>query len=350
MTKITIRTDASINMGSGHVMRCLVLAELLSDQGASVEFICKELPGNLIGFIKKTKNFAVHILPVSNELSKNNWQVDAKQTNDILKRKATKVDWMIVDSYALDYNWEQQVRSAVKKIMVIDDLANRPHDCDLLLDQNYYLKKKRYLELIPAACIQLLGPKYILLRKEFTEARKTLLMKTGVVKRILISYGGSDPTNETIKALKAVQHLNLQETIIDVVIGQNNPHQDEIENLIPNIKNTNLFIQINDIAKFMAAADLSFGAGGSTTWERHFLGLPTITTITADNQKQTTKDIECLGTIWNLGWHEDVDSFALTAAMHKAFKAPETLRVMSNNALKFMENLTQNWISDQLFA
>jgi len=139
--KIIFRVDASVRMGSGHVMRCLILADRLSDLGANVEFICKESPGNLIDFIRETKGFAVDPLPDDPPLSLSAWSDDAEQTGEILQQKRHLIDWIIIDHYSLDHRWECDLRKYVKKIMVIDDLANRPHECDLLLDQNYYRKK-----------------------------------------------------------------------------------------------------------------------------------------------------------------------------------------------------------------
>lgn len=347
---VIFRVDASIHIGSGHVMRCLTLADRLQELGANVGFICKESPGNLIDFIRKKNMFAIYSLPDSPPLSLSAWSTDAEKTGAILQQKKRPFDWLIVDHYALDHRWESRVRRFVKKVMVIDDLANRPHDCDLLLDQNYYREKNRYLELIPKTCCQLLGLQYILLRKEFSEARKSLLPRNGKVRRILIFFGSSDPTNETAKTLKALKRLDLQEIKIDVIIGQTNQHLLGLERIILLMPNTKLYIQTNNMAELIAVADLAIGACGSTIWERHFLGLPTISIITADNQIQVTKDIEPFETMWNLGWHEDVSTSTLANTIAQALENPKALKTMSEKALTIFNNYEEpDWPRSHLF-
>ncbi|HDL08410.1 MAG TPA: UDP-2,4-diacetamido-2,4,6-trideoxy-beta-L-altropyranose hydrolase [Desulfobacteraceae bacterium] len=239
MNKILIiRADASVQIGTGHVMRCLTLADELRERGADIIFVCREFDGNLCGYIEE-KHYIVHRLPVSNEQEHNiegnlkhavwlgaDWQTDARQVEEIIKGVDTPPDWLVVDHYAIDERWEGHLRPYCKKIMAIDDLADRPHDCDLLLDQNFYENlESRYDGLVPAWCKKLLGPKYALLRPEFREARKNLRKRDGHVKRIMIFFGGSDPSNETAKALEAVRMLNRPDIAVDVVVGafnQNN--------------------------------------------------------------------------------------------------------------------------------
>jgi len=338
-----------VRMGSGHVIRCLTLADRLRDLGANVGFICKESPGNLIDFIRETEGFTVDPLPDNPPLSLNDWSADAEQTGAILQQKQHPIDWLIIDHYALDHRWECDVHRYVKKIMVIDDLANRPHECDLLLDQNYYQEKNRYQRLVPKTCRQLLGPKYILFRKEFGIVRKSLLPRNGKVRRILIFFGCSDPTNETTKALKTLQQLDLQGIKIDVIIGNNNQCIPEIERLTLLTPNTKLYIQTNNMAELIAAADLAIGSGGSSIWERHLLGLPTITIITADHQIEVMESVEYFKTIWNLGWYEDVSKSILADAITHALEDPKTLISMSEKALSIFKINKPDWIRSNLF-
>ena len=190
-----------------------------------------------------------------------------------------------MDHYGLDEEWERLLRPHAAKIMVIDDLADRRHDCDLLLDQNLFIDGElRYDELVSPACTKLLGPKYALLRKEFRDAKKNLRERTGEVKRVLVFLGGADPDNITglsIEALSAPEFLHLQ---VDVVIGLQNPNREKIERLVHARPRTALHIQAANMAELMCAADLSIGAGGSTTWERLSLGLPSIIIPIAKNQ------------------------------------------------------------------
>ena len=295
--KLLIRTDADVSIGTGHVMRCLTLADELRGRGAEVIFVCREFDGNLCDYIEK-KGYIVHRLPVSNEREHNiegnlkhaawlgaDWQTDARQVEEIIKDFGTPLDWLVVDHYALDERWERYLRRYVKKIMVIDDLADRPHDCDLLLDQNFYENmESRYDVLAPSRCKKLLGPKYALLRPEFREARKNLRKHDGRIRRIMIFFGGSDPTNETAKALEAVRMLNRSDIAVDVVVGSANPNKDKTNKLCASITNVTYHCQVSNMAKLMADADLFIGGGGSTTWERCCLGLPSLIMAVASNQ------------------------------------------------------------------
>ncbi len=293
--KFAIRTDSSTKIGSGHLMRCLTLAEELREKNQQVVFVCRELEGNLIHLIKQ-KGFEVFSLPFPSgdfeadpsvphsKWLETSWQNDLEQTKEALKIFG-EFDWLVVDHYALDCKWEAEIRDLTRKIMVIDDLADRKHDCDLLLDQNLYENMEvRYQGLVPDKCKLLLGPQYVLLRKEFKEARKNLRKRDGSIKRILIFFGGVDPTNETEKALKAIDELNKPEIVIDVVVGASNPNKQQIEKLCSERPNTNFYCQVQNMAELMNEADLAIGAGGTTTWERCYLGLPSIVVPIADNQ------------------------------------------------------------------
>ena len=238
--KVVFRTDSSLQIGSGHVMRCLTLADELRLRGADVMFVCREHPGNLIGLIE-AKGYPVVRLPQAEveytaapeDLAHAtwlgvSWQQDAADT--IAAIGDTQPQWLIIDHYAIDHRWEEKLRSDVGKIMVIDDLADRPHNCDLLLDQNLYqAMQTRYDNLVPISCQKLLGPKYALLRPEFAAARKSLQLRDGQVKRVLVFFGGVDPSNETGKALQALAGFIDRQFEVDVVVGGGNLHKEQIQ-------------------------------------------------------------------------------------------------------------------------
>jgi len=279
---ILIRADASITIGSGHVMRCLTIANQLKRLKHNVLFWMEHLPGNMIDFVIDQG------YPVISE--------------------STSADILIVDHYQLDMNWEQSMRSNFKRIVVIDDLANKQHDCDVLLDQNvvpHY--EQRYDQLVSSHCVKLLGPKYLIIRDEFIEERTRLIDRTGEVKRLLVFMGGSDPTNETMKVLIALQQTSASFDHIDVVVGSSNANRSQIEQIC-NKQQYAYHCQIDYMAHLMAEADFSIGAGGATTWERCYVGLPSSSTIVARNQMESTQTAEQLGAIINLGWHEMVTS------------------------------------------
>lgn len=316
MMKIVIRVDSSTQIGSGHLMRCLTLAEQLRKKypAAEIFFIARALVGNLNYLIVKNAYNLLELPyaePTDNLTGYEKWltvkpAVDAEETSQKLQQLG-KVDLLVADSYAIDEAWEKPVRAYVKKLMIIDDLANRRHCCDILLDQNYYKDmQSRYNGLVPADCELRLGPKYVLLREEFYAAKKQLKKRDGSIKNIFVFFGGSDLTNETMKALKAIEMLNWDNLEVNVIVGGSNPHRSEIEAFCQNKAEFNYFCQVSNIAELMNQADIAIGAGGSTTWERCFLGLPSLVVAIADNQLQGCKDCGEDGIIFYLGKASEV--------------------------------------------
>ena len=241
IVKVVIRTDSSIRIGTGHLMRCLTLADSLRRQGAEIVFICRNLEGHMAR-IARAKDYDVTMLPIPDASTKvkspaneyDEWlgvekDIDASQTLSALSKLDVAVDWLIVDHYALDADWERKVQPLVNNIMAIDDLANREHSCDLLLDQNLFdSAEQRYAGLVPESCKMLLGPRYALLRDEFLYATEKKPMRDGSVRRLFVFFGGADPTNETGKTLKAIAMLQRPDIEVEVVIGGSNPHRDEL--------------------------------------------------------------------------------------------------------------------------
>lgn len=314
-------------------MRCLTLADALKAADVKVSFICRELPGNLKDYIAQ-KGYQVSSLSFTEDITS---EADAELTLAILKKIPGSISWLIADHYGIDAKWESILRNHVKKIMVIDDLANRHHECDLILDQNYYPDmEQRYSNLLPTSCQKLLGPGYALLRIEFIQARKKLSQKDGNVHRILISFGGSDITNETEKTLLALQMLARPNVHLDVVVGKANPHKHTIKRICSESPNVTFHHQISNIAELMLQADLAIGGGGTSTWERCFLGLPTLTMITADNQIETTEALAKVGVIWNLGLATMVTPESLLKVLQKIMGEPHVVREKSLAALKIM--------------
>lgn len=318
-----IRADASTSIGSGHVMRCLTLAHRLKkEKNARVVFVMRVLPGNLIGVVEKQGFEVLKLLPANQKYSLNGYglwltvpmDVDAQQNIEVLQHYLQEhgcdvVDRLIVDSYALDEQWELMLRPYCKEIMVIDDLANRRHDCDILLDQNFYLNKDvRYAGLVPEHCKMLLGPEHALLREEFYEAKKHLRKRDGNIKNILVFYGGSDLTNETEKAIKALVQLHNEgySFTADVITGVSNSCREKIEKICSKYHFLHYYCQVSNMAEFMNKADLMLGAGGSTTWERLYMELPALVTAVAENQIQGCEDCSQAGLIDYIGESEKV--------------------------------------------
>lgn len=314
------RVDSSSLIGSGHVIRCLTLATELRKQKNKCKFICRDHENNFIKKIKK-ENFEVIILPnlkklklVKNTNNKKpiysewigaSWMEDAKQTINVLKNE--NVNWLVIDHYGIEHKWEKKLRPYTKKIMVIDDLANRNHDCDLLLDQNLIFNfKDRYLKRLPKNCISLLGPKYSLLQNEYKDLYISTPARVGPVKRILVYFGASDHKQITKKTLLAFLQLNRKDITMDIVISSNSSQLNDIKKILKKNKNIKVHINLKSLANLIAIADLAVGACGSTSWERCCLGLPSIVITTADNQKQVAKELQKQKLISWLGHHDTI--------------------------------------------
>jgi len=360
---IYFRADASVQIGTGHIMRCLTFADELRGRGAEAVFVCREFDGNLCGYIEE-KGYVVHRLSVSNEPEQEHniegnlkhaawlgtdWQTDAMQVEEIIKDLDTPPDCLVVDHYALDERWEGYLRPCVKKIMVIDDLADRAHDCDLLLDQNIYENlESRYDSLVPSGCKKFLGPKHALLRPEFSEARKNLRKRDGHVKRIMIFFGGSDSTNETAKALEAIRMLNRPDIAVDVVVGSTNPNKGKINELCATMTNVTYYCQVSNMAKLMADADLFIGGGGSTTWERCCLGLPSLIISTARNQNAIAVGCDQAGIGIHINKLKDLSPYQIQIEIEKMFLNQTILLNMGKKSANMVDGKGATYVASIL--
>ena len=331
--KVVFRVDASINIGTGHVMRCLTLAKALINQHTQVEFICREHRGHLIDYIKES-GFNVHSLPIENETEKNHFtrpgktekslfhsawlgvsqQQDAIDCLPILDK--VQPNWLIVDHYAIDQQWQAELKPYYHKLMVIDDIADRQHLCDILLDQTYGDTPEKYAGLVPQNCTLLMGTQYALLRPEFAQWRELSLKRREQIalNHLLITLGGIDVDNVTSAVLLALQSCKLPEKLkITVVMGANAPHLQAVTELAEQMScelnlQVNIKVNVANMAELMANADLAIGGSGSTSWERCCLGLPTLVIVLAENQKGIAKNLKKAGAATVLEMNE-LDKF-----------------------------------------
>lgn len=314
--KIAFRVDASLQIGSGHVMRCLTLATALRAQGAECHFICREHPGDLIAQIHE-RDFSVTTLaamhPDAQAASPGDeslpgyaawlgchWQEDAEATLNVLDTRS--FDWLVVDHYALDYRWEHRIRSHCSQVMVIDDLADRRHDCDLLMDQNLGRKPDDYAGLVPEACRVLAGTPYALVRPDFAELRKGSLQRrhSPRLRRLLVSMGGVDQNNATGAILSALERCQLPNGVaVTVVMGAHSPWLRTVQARAANLPwPCEVRVNVSDMANLMAESDLAIGAGGGTSWERCVLGVPSVVVVLADNQVSSAKALAKAGAVY----------------------------------------------------
>ena len=299
---IIFRVDSGVRIGSGHMFRCITLAKALKNH--NIIFLCKEIS---LEFRKlcKNNNFQIYYIRKNRSLEKKiDSNLDSKKTIEIIIRKKINPDLIIIDNYYINNNWEKALKKYVKKIVVIDDFINRKHDCDMIINQNLSKKQiKKYQLSFPENCFKLFGPKFAILRNEFIENRKRVKTRESI-KNILISFGSSDPTNETIKAIRAMK--DFQKYKIDVVVGTLNRRKNVIKKICSNFNNLKFHLQTDKMALLMRKADISIGAAGTTSWERCCLGLPTIVSILSKDQLIIVENLVTQKTIINLGFSKDV--------------------------------------------
>lgn len=346
---ILIRVDASATIGSGHVMRCLTLACALKERGLRVVFLMRELDGHRFNEVE-AKGFNVILLKNSDKNDMVCWKSDAIQTIEIISKLTFLLDWIIVDHYALDARWEEQLQAYTKKMMVIDDLADRPHCCDMLLDQNVHLNmEKRYQHLLSRETELLLGPTYALLRKEFLQYRNQRKEYAGVIKKILVFFGGGDNVQLTIKTVDILLKLYGKDIEISV-IGKAYSEKNEIEKFCTPFNNVNYFSQVSNIAELMLDADLSIGAGGSTTWERCCMGLPSLVISVADNQVEISKTVDQMGAIKYLGDANHLTTEIFSGHISNIMNDSSTLKKISSKAHQLVDGMGCERVAERFLS
>lgn len=318
--KVLIRADASTVIGSGHVARCLTLAKALRALGAQVSFACRRLAGDLTAqiaaqgwpvreLVVEAPGDAPRAPSVANIEALLAWQPDIAALAEQLPQGA-RFDWIVVDHYGLDRHWERAARQWATKIMAIDDLANRAHAVDLLLDQNFTATVQRYAPWLEGPCRSLLGPHYALLREEFQGDICPVRQR---VERVVVNFGGMDAAGQTFKALQAL--MRFEGLQVTVVAGLGNPHWAALQALMVQRPEWELMAYSAEFGQLMAAADLFIGAAGGTTWERAALGLPTLCMAVAANQQANAEALAAAGMHCYLGPCEQVSAAALAEAL-----------------------------------
>jgi UDP-2,4-diacetamido-2,4,6-trideoxy-beta-L-altropyranose hydrolase len=343
--KVAFRADASLQMGSGHVMRCLTLANALREKGAECHFLFREHPGHMLAQIRAAGHI-IHPLALTprleampeqqNILAHAGWlgasqSEDAQQSIDVLR--CIQPDWLVVDHYALDVLWHKALRPFTKRLMVIDDLADRSHDCDLLLDQTFGRNGAEYHALVPEGCSVLCGSRFALLRPEFPLLRLSSLARRAdltAVKQVLITMGGVDQANATTQVLKTLAGMEyLAGLQITVVMGGRAPWLHAVRQQVLQLPlSAEVLVDSQNMAELMARADLAIGAAGSTAWERCSLGLPSIMVVLAENQLTVAAGLQEAGAAQVIACVEDIPG-RLPALLAPLFNEPHRLNQMS---------------------
>ena len=366
---VAICADASRQIGSGHLMRCLSLARALRQIGAEVRFYYAAWPGhadtwlNAQGFHGELLDFAVDNFLADEDAkdSANVWSTLWQQQYghaclkawqpwlQSLNTQATSsvhrtIDWCIYDNYGLAADFVKVIKPSCRQLMAIDDLANREHPVDLLLDQNaVFGMQTRYQTMLPADCTQLLGPQYALLRPEFYSSSMPITAQTSSarsyqrVNRILVSIGGSDTVGLTERLCKLLFAQQVFADIsLDVVVGSAYEKITELTELIAARANSRLFVQTNEMASLMRQADLAIGAGGSSQWERALTHLPSLVVAVADNQQPGCEYLQHLGAIQYLGRVEQVSDELLLNAITNIIENKDLRQALAERAYALM--------------
>lgn len=327
MKNLCFRFDSSHSLGTGHALRCLNLASAFHKRGARCRFVCRDLEGKITDRIQREGFEVVLLTGTGSSFSKFtpessnhasylgvDWEVDAQET--IAALAPDRPEWLVVDHYALEARWHQKLRPYCRKIMVIDDLANRKHDCDLFLDQNLTAEMAtRYDHLLPASCPRLLGPQFALLQAAYAELHSQCPPRLGPVRRLLVSFGGRDPHGLTVSALSAILDLGRADLLVDLVADEESTRWPLLVEKVRGIPQIQLHPSMDSLAKLMLRADLALGAGGVTSWERCCLGLPALVVTTAENQIAIAEELHHRKLIRYLGHHSHLPSGGLQSSL-----------------------------------
>jgi UDP-2,4-diacetamido-2,4,6-trideoxy-beta-L-altropyranose hydrolase len=313
--RVVFRVDASGDVGFGHLSRCINLAEVLRSRGNEVSFVCRDDEAKSFRALED-RLFATVLLPMLTVGEPVNQQEDAQQTIQALQGE--RPEWLIVDSYTLDKNWERLMRPHVAKIAAIEDLSGREHDCDLLLDQNYSERSASSFEkFVPNTCELLLGPRFALIGEQFRRLRELKSKPTPELKRIFVFCGGSDLQNLTQQVINEISCSELSNVAVDVVVGAQNKTFDREAALKLNA-NIEIHDASGEFARIMSIADLAIGAGGTTSWERMCLGVLSIVVSIAENQISACEKLGCDGLINYLGTQSSLMPSAIRDAVIEA--------------------------------
>jgi len=342
MIAVLIRADASEAIGAGHIVRSMALAEKLKQNGCECIFATrtptiKVMPSLVNSF---------PVIEINGALT--------TETSQLINACPQGVDWLVVDHYEWDMSLENKCRPWAEKIMVIDDLANRKHDVDLLLDQTLSKMKSDYENLVPENCKMFLGPEYALLREQFAE-RRTLSLNKRLsddykLDRVLVSIGMTDPQNITGIAMEGIRQSGLKLSV-DVILGKHAGNMDLIMKTADAMDcDINIYNQILEMAKIMERADLAIGAAGSTSWERCCLGVPSFLVTIADNQNRIADALEKNHAAIILGNQHNIKPELFSKKLIELSSNPDQLKSMAVAASTICDGLGANRVAENVLT
>lgn len=327
MEHLLIRTDSTAKIGAGHIMRCIALAQAWQAEGGEVTFLshCEST-----ALRERIQSEGFHFIPVeeAHPLPGDIEQLLATAT------RRSEINWVVLDGYHFDPEYQKQIRDNGLRLLVIDDMNHLAHyHADIILNQNINGPVLKYS--CTQDTTQLLGSRYVLLRREFISQQYHDKKTPELAENILVTMGGADPDNVTLKVIHALQQLNNHSLSVKTVIGPINPHYESIRNELSRSRfRHELLENVTDMPAAMAWADLAISSVGSTTWELLATGVPTVLIITAENQLLVTERLSRQGYCLNLGWNNelsvDVIATSLTALLQSRAKRAKMIQKGQN--------------------
>ena len=329
-----VRADADRKQGIGHIMRCLALGQAWQDQKGTLTFIShceserlkQRIQGEACNYISLE---TMHPEPA-----------DLESVLSMLNKKADKhKDWVVLDGYHFTPDYQKAICEADMRLLVIDDMNHLPrYHADIILNQNSHAQELTYN--CDEDTILLLGTSYVFLRREFIKYRNIKRMIPKYARKILLSFGGADSDNVTLKVVQALRLLCELQMDITIVVGPAYAYKDILDDVLNSSGLTyHLLINPPNMVELMAAADLAITAGGGTYWELAFMGVPCLMFILAENQQPVAEELAKLEMVSNLGWYHLLSNAEIATAIHSL--------ALSEAARKNMSRQGQSLISGE---
>ncbi len=327
--RLVLRADASAQIGTGHVMRCTALAHSWKERGGDVTFVttCRNEC-----LLRRLHDAADDVVPVAQPYP------DSGDQEAILRvLESHPKAYVVLDGYHFDPGYQDRVRQTGHRLLVIDDVAHlERYNADFLLNQNIHAERLSYHCNSDAEL--LLGTRYALVRPEFLVWRDWRRGTVEVARRVLVTLGGSDPNNVTLKVVRALKQLDVRDIEVKTLVGPANLHLDSLSQAIKTSARTfQLLTYVNNMPELMARADLAVSAGGSTCWELAFMGLPNIILVLADNQRGIGEGLAAAGVAVNLGWHEKVSDDRIAETLRELMQDRARRETMSAHGRQLVD-------------
>ena len=327
--EILFRVDSSHKIGGGHLTRCINLANFFKKKSIDSFFICQDLEGLDVDLLENSD----HKFKVI-EYTKD-FEIDALNTIETIKNYDLSPWALFVDHYEIDYKWETKLKKYSKKIVIIDDLANKKHDCNFLINQIYKTKKSSYNNLVPNKCNLLLGSKYLILKSGFLEAREKVKEKVfnAEISDIHIFFSSSDELGLTIKYCKLLLN-NFKRINLHVSVGNQFKFIDNLESLKKETKRISWVQNNPNIENQLAKCQIAIGTPGMTTWERACLGIPSIQIGITDYHEEIMKRLSSFGICNWVGHVDNLKDERFISICNNFFKDKKALKKMSKICMK----------------